>query len=561
MKTKLKFVVTVAMGTSVFLFFALANKQSWQLRSYQPSRAPGPLSRNIFPNGSGDKTTPDEEGARLSRLLQEFTGSYLDIPADNETATSADFTEFQILHPGSVYRVGDILSVLIRAKDMRNREKTYGGDFFRAKIYTERTKSSAPGRVRDFGNGTYGVTFRLLWEGDVTVSVRMVHSSSAVRVIKRVAEGFPFNRSWYQRRYITGNKSSTGWCSLNPNDLQIPEGGGICDFSDSYAGVEWYCQRPEGVACKQSVFHRHNGYLKEHTDLGLTEEEMRYFKFMHRRNGRGLEAIKAEIQSKNSTIQVAGNSSGADEEEQLPSCRPGLPVPVPSGYYRNGRWVSRVCATTRLSPLEYKKCLQNKILDFLGDSTVRQWAEFLAKLLNMENIPVPYFTSATAGPVHYLETEWNITTRYQSHGPPLKTYTWTNATLLSNLARIIDSIPGGPDRVVVVTLGLHFSNHPLSVFIRRVRAVRAAILRLRSREPETIVVIKPPNTTGASFNHLDEWPLFQIYLVLKEMFSGLPVVLVDTWEMTDCQFHEDNVHPTNDVISEEVSYMLAYVCV
>ncbi|XP_035659199.1 NXPE family member 3-like [Branchiostoma floridae] len=555
MNHKFKCVLTVAMGTSVFLFFGLANKQFWQLRSYKPFHAPAPLSRHLFPNGSVDKTTAD----RLSRLLQEFTGSYLDIPTDNETATSADFTEFQILHPGSVYRVGDILSVMIRAKDMRNREKTRGGDFFRAKIYTERTKSSAPGRVRDFGNGTYGVRFRLLWEGDVTVSVRMVHSSSAVRVIKRVAESFPFNRSRYQRRYITENKSLIGWCSLNPNDLQGPEGGGICDFSDSYAGVEWYCQRPEGVSCSHSVFHRHNGYLKEHTDLGLTEEEMRYFKFT--KNGRGLEAIKAEIQSKNSTIQVEGNSTTAGEEEQLPSCRPGLPVPVPSGYYRNGRWVSRVCATTRLSPLEYKKCLQNKVLDFLGDSTVRQWAEFLAKLLNMRSIPDPYFSSGTAGPEHYIETKWNITTRYQSHGPPLKTYVWTNATVLSNLARIIDSIPGGPDRVVVVTLGLHFSNHPLSVFIRRVRAVRAAILRLRSREPETIVVIKTPNTSGATFNNVDEWPLFQIYRVMKEMFSGLSVVLVDTWEMTDCQFHEDNAHPTNDVISEEVSYMLSYVCV
>ncbi|CAH1274532.1 NXPE3 [Branchiostoma lanceolatum] len=124
-------------------------------------------------------------------------------------------------------------------------EKTRGGDFFRAKIYTEGTKSSAPGRVRDFGNGTYGVTFRLLWEGDVTISVLMVHSSSAVRVLKRVAESFPFNRS-------------------------------------SYAGVQWYCQRPRNASCDATMFHRHAGYLKEHTDLGLTEEEMRYFKFTTR---------------------------------------------------------------------------------------------------------------------------------------------------------------------------------------------------------------------------------------------------------------------------------------
>ncbi|KAI8496939.1 Neurexophilin [Branchiostoma belcheri] len=466
----------------------------------------------------------EEEGARLSSVLREFSGSYRDIPPGNDTTTSAEFTQFHIVNPGSVYRVGDVLFVTIRAMDIFNREKTHGRDFFRAKIYTEKTKSSAPGRVRDYGNGTYGVTFRLLWEGDVTVSVRMVHTSSAVRVMKRVAENFPFNRS-------------------------------------SYAGVQWFCQKPRDVTCEQSVFHRHNGALTL-DNLGLTEEEMGHFKLTKSKTGKGLEAIKAMIQGKNTTVKVTANSPGASKEEKLPSCVPGLPAPVPSGYYRNGRWVSRICATTKLAPLEYKKCLQNKTIDFLGDSTLRQWTEFLAKLLDMDRIPDPYFTSDTVGPERFMEPTWNITSRYQSHGPPVKTLVWSNASVMSSLVRVIDNIAGGPNRVVVVTLGMHFSNHPLGVFIRRARAVRDAILRLLSRQPETIIVIKTPNTSSSrSFYYTDDWSLFQIYLVMKEIFSGLSVVFVDAWEMTDCQFHEDNIHPPNDVIGEEVAYMLAYVCV
>ncbi|XP_035660330.1 uncharacterized protein LOC118405037 [Branchiostoma floridae] len=166
MINKFKCVVTVAMGTSVFLFFGLANKQFWQLRSYKPFHAPAPLSRDLFSDGFGDKTIPDaREGARLHRILQEFTGSYLDIPADKETATSADFTEFQILHPGSVYRVGDILSVMILAKDMRN----------------------------------------------------------------------------------------------------------------SYASLEWYCERPWNVTCNQSVYHGFAGF-RSLEELGVTKEERLYFK-------------------------------------------------------------------------------------------------------------------------------------------------------------------------------------------------------------------------------------------------------------------------------------------
>ncbi|KAI8506100.1 Neurexophilin [Branchiostoma belcheri] len=303
--------------------------------------------------------TPDAEGARLSGLLREFSGSYRDIPADRDTATSAEFTEFHIPHPGSFYRVGAILFVTIRAKDMRNRppgrsvtliemarrggdhdlplhdrgganqspvvkylpenlaeaggeellqprgkpaptirldtypgnqivfraaralpplvEKTVGGDFFRAKIYTEWTKSSAPGRVRDYGNGTYGVTFRLLWAGIVTVSVRMVHSSSAVRVLKRLREEFPTNRAKFRRRYVSGNRTSDGWCSSHRSDLHSPEGGGICDFSDRYASVEWYCERPWNVTCDQSVYHGFD-WFRSVQELGITEEERTYFK-------------------------------------------------------------------------------------------------------------------------------------------------------------------------------------------------------------------------------------------------------------------------------------------
>ncbi|XP_019614371.1 PREDICTED: NXPE family member 3-like [Branchiostoma belcheri] len=548
------------MGAAVYLFLGRVIEQSWRL-STQPVQTPPHVSRNIFLNSSQYKTTPEEEGARLSSLLQEFSGSYRDIPPGNDTTTSAEFTQFHIVNPGSVFRVGDVLFVTIRAMDIFNREKTHGGDFFRAKIYTEKTKSSAPGRVRDYGNGTYGVTFRLLWEGDVTVSVRMIHTSSAVRVMKLVAENFPFNRSRYQRKYIYGNKSSVSWCSLNLNDLKDPLDDGICDFSDSYAGVQWFCQKPRDVTCEQSVFHRHNGALTL-DNLGLTEEEMGHFKLRVTKTGNGLEAIKATIQGKNTTVKVTANFPGASREEELPSCVPGLPAPVPSGYYRNGRWVSRICATTKLAPLEYKKCLQNKTIDFLGDSTLRQWIEFLAKLLDMDRIPDPYFTSDTVGPERFMEPTWNISSRYQSHGPPVKTLVWSNASVMSSLVRVIDNIAGGPNRVVVITLGMHFSNHPLDVFIRRARAVRDAILRLLSRQPETIIVMKTPNTSSSrSFYYTDDWSLFQMYLVMKEIFSGLSVVFVDAWEMTDCQFHEDNIHPPNDVIGEEVAYMLAYVCV
>ncbi|XP_019622109.1 PREDICTED: NXPE family member 3-like [Branchiostoma belcheri] len=358
-----------------------------------------------------------------------------------------------------------------RAPDPK-REKTGGGDFFRAKIYTEKTKSSAPGRVRDYGNGTYGVTFRLPWAGDVTVSVRMVHSSSAVRVLKRLREEFPTNRT-----------------------------------------------------------------------------------------KRDLTAINSIIKVKKGTIStiLVGHQDG-DRTEQLPRCMPGLPAPVPSGYYRNGRWVSRVCQGPRLTNAsDWKKCLQNSALDFLGDSTTRQWFYYTAKYMQMAVRNSPYFLSATAGPIYAEEKQWNITSRYQSHGPPINTFLWVNASILSNLVRIIDEIDE-PNHIVVVTVGFHFNSHPLVDYVRRVRTVRSALLRLLRRQQNTTLVIKPTNTAASHILNVDDWFSFQMYLIIKEMFSGLPVVFVDTWEMTDCQFPKDTTHPADEVIQEEILYLLSYVC-
>ncbi|KAI8506101.1 Neurexophilin [Branchiostoma belcheri] len=239
---------------------------------------------------------------------------------------------------------------------------------------------------------------------------------------------------------------------------------------------------------------------------------------------------------------------------------PGLPAPLPSGYYRNGRWVSRVCQGPRLTnAYDWKKCLQNSALDFLGDSTTRQWFYYMAKYMQMEVRNSPYFLSLTAGPIYAEEKQWNITSRYQSHGPPINTVAWVNASILSNLVRIIDEIDE-PNHIVVVTVGFHFNSHPLVDYVTRVRTVRSALLRLLRRQQNTTLVIKPTNTADTTILNVDDWFSFQMYLIMKEMFSGMPVVFVDTWEMTDCQFPKDTAHPADEVIQEEILYMLSYIC-
>ncbi|KAL0174712.1 hypothetical protein M9458_030680 [Cirrhinus mrigala] len=74
---------------------------------------------------------------------------------------------------------------IVYAKDFENKSKSYGGDFFQAKLFWSETKASVFGEVVDLLNGSYSVRFLLSWVGEAQVAVRLIHSSEAVQVLKR----------------------------------------------------------------------------------------------------------------------------------------------------------------------------------------------------------------------------------------------------------------------------------------------------------------------------------------------------------------------------------------
>ncbi len=60
-------------------------------------------------------------------------------------------------------------------------------------------------------------------------------------------------------------------------------------------------------------------------------------------------------------------------------CRSGLTTPVPAGFYLKDVWKSFVCNTRQFSPAQMTNCLKNKIVYLMGDSTTRQWFEYLER--------------------------------------------------------------------------------------------------------------------------------------------------------------------------------------
>ncbi|XP_035663418.1 NXPE family member 3-like [Branchiostoma floridae] len=345
----------------------------------------------------------------------------------------------------------------------------------------DRKGSGAVGIITDHQNGTYTATFRLLWEGEVTIKIQLVHPRQAIDLKERIKRLYPIDLVTFQRRYIVGNGTIRTKCNVDPAIFK--KTSAVCNYSDPHAGAWWYCVKPVNVSCNTSGYHGRYGY---------------------------------------------NNVKGGQLYDSFSS--------------QTG----------------WQQCLKGKTLYFMGDSTIRQWWEHLVRIINMTETHIPEAIHAT-GPLLARDPVNNITANFLIHGPPLRGSIKT--FLIKYVANAIDEIEGGPNDVVGITMWAHFVSYPVEVYTKRMEAVRAAIQRLLHRSPETLVVIKAANACHGDEITFGYWLAYKLDLIMRDMFRGMNVVLVDTWEMTHAQhWHKDILHPPGDIIVQELEFFCSFIC-
>ncbi|KAM4810339.1 NXPE family member 3-like [Rhinophrynus dorsalis] len=192
-----------------------------------------------------------------------------------------------------------------------------------------------------------------------------------------------------------------------------------------------------------------------------------------------------------------------------------------------------------------------------GDSTLRQWFEYLERFiptLKRMDLHVAYHP----GPLLAVDTDSDIVISWRCHGLPFKTAKMRAADL-HYVVNEISGIGGGPHTVVVLSAWAHFTSYPVAVYIRWLRKLRDAVKLLLLRSPQTKVLIKSANT-GDSTVYSNDWLSLQLDRILRVMFSTLPVIVLDAWEMTSCHYLPEKLHPEQPIIQNEVDLMLSYIC-
>ncbi|XP_051812530.1 NXPE family member 3-like [Acanthochromis polyacanthus] len=166
------------------------------------------------------------------------------------------------------------------------------------------------------------------------------------------------------------------------------------------------------------------------------------------------------------------------------------------------------------------------------------------------------------GPFMAMDFANNILVTFRCHGPPLR-FLPVPINELCYIANELDNVIGGTNTVVIFGTWAHFGSFPVEVYFRRMQSIRRAVVRLLNRSPSTVVIIRTANpkalTLDASLTNSD-WYSLQNDKVLRAIFKGLNVHLVDTWEMVLAHHLPHDIHPPPPIIKNMINVLLSYIC-
>ncbi|KAM4024976.1 NXPE family member 4-like isoform 2-T3 [Anomaloglossus baeobatrachus] len=462
---------------------------------------------------------------------------------DFNQTTNGRNSKVSIVNPWKTYCVGEDLVVQVDMFDHFGNRKTYGGDFLRPRLVSAALGASISGTVEDLKNGSYHVHFPLYWTGKVNVNILLFYPSEGVAALWRSrhsSQGIVGFEGKYEKFGTEAITKCAFWLSKE-------EGKEICEYKDPLYEEVFHCYKVPNFTCES--LNEMRGYNLQISYLTPVEQQI----FQRSNIGVPLPQISPIIVSQcNSTIKTP-----------KPKCQPGMSSPVPSGYYYNQTWNPLYCNMTVYKTADdFTNCLQGKTLFLIGDSTLRQFIMHFTDGIQMKYFRFRY--KGWAGWSMTLEAmnmEKDIYVSYKRHGFPLEHSGFYYVKEDLYTSRQIDQRGGGKNTIFMITIGQHFRQFPLKIFIQRAVNIRRALERLFLRSPTTKVIVKTENTRElfASVESRGDFHGYTQYLVLKEVFQGINVGFVDAWDMTVASA-TSSVHPPGYTFANILSLSFTFAC-
>ncbi|XP_040187196.1 NXPE family member 1-like [Rana temporaria] len=498
---------------------------------------PAPVCEHVGYIPTESKTI-DQQIAEIMTMIN-CTIPQKDTMYFNETTSAINSTAITLNYKPN-YCVGDTLIVQVEMFNYLRKRKTYGGDFLQARIFSPKLGAGASGRIEDFNNGTYNIYFTLFWEGQVQISILLMHPSEGVALLWK-ARNMGSSYVSYTGTFLNKNKEVHTECGFYFNSQQEK-----CKYVDRKYREVFYCIKLPEVPCDAFISLRSGN--TPYTYLTNVNKTL-FFK----------SKIGIEIPKQVGSIDVL--KCPKTSMNVTSKCQIGTSLPFPSGYFLKNQWFPSHCNLSSFEPLlNINKCLAGKMIYLMGDSTIRQWIEFFPKV--MKNLTF-FETHMPGWHKTYIafDLQNSIYIQWKKHGHPFVTMSFFNVKTQSYITNELDQLGGGSNTIVVIAVGQHFRPFPFPVFIKRLLSIRRAIESLFLRSPDTKVIIKSENTReiNSDVERFSDFHGYIQYLLVKDIFSGLNVGIIDAWDMTTA-FGSRNVHPPEPVVKNQINLFLSYIC-
>ncbi|XP_056375345.1 NXPE family member 4-like isoform X2 [Hyla sarda] len=502
--------------------------------TFQPNKAAAPRPRSFDLQSEINSVFN-----KIQRIIPNVTFTFFN------RSTSAKISKVSIVNRREHYCLGEDLVVQVDMYDHLGDRKTYGGDFIRSRLFSHKLGAAVSGRVEDFHNGSYHVHFPLRWvdSNKTKVSIQLMHPSEGIAALWR-ARHASLGVLGFNGKYECLGKEAITDCHFQLNTTEE-----VCEYKDKFYEEAFYCIKPKNISCECL----HDMRAVDPRVSYLTEGEGSLFA----RSNIGVEMAKG---LKTIVITDCGSYSSTSK----PKCQTGMSSPVPSGHFYNRTWHPDYCEMTVYKTQDdFTECLQGKKLFLIGDSTLRQYIIHLTEGTKI----VKYFRFHEGGwhswqkTLEALNMDKDIYVSYKRHGFPLESFGFYYFKEDMYTSRQIDQRGGGKDTIFVISMGQHFRQFPLTLYIRRAINIRRAVERLFLRSPDTKVIIKTENTRQFATlpERVGDFHGYTQYLVLREVFVGMNVGFVDAWDMTVASCIE-SVHPFGYTLNNILSMTFSMAC-
>ncbi|XP_006822623.1 NXPE family member 3-like [Saccoglossus kowalevskii] len=446
------------------------------------------------------------------------------------TPTSANKTRLKIQGDKNKLVKGSYISVLIETRDDNDRKRIRGGDFFTAVMTNTALKKSTAGRIKDYGNGTYAVYFYAAWSGQAHVTIKLSYTREAINYLKdtmKTKEGL----MGFDANFTNGKISESSRCSL------INEGvwHNMCEYTNanSLGKTVLLCIKPLRLECSD-LYSMWTGVGNMNNDIKKEGIQSTYL----------FDGQYNTVQLKQSplVINILDHPTPVPPPKLLP-CGPDVPRPLSDGYWDNNvTFVPLVCQSKQWSKEEFNKCMFNKQVTGIGDSTLRQFFSFADTFgFNISDFHV--LALRIAGEIVSI---------------------WKPMFAADLIDNITQKQCDTKTQVVILNFSFHYGRWSIRSYVERVFRAKLASERLLQRCPNSKVIIKLAHARDNNWRgqniHSNNWLYYDMNRIIRRVFGGIGVVFLDVWDMVDSSFDENQVHMSTVVMRQELYLLLSYIC-